>query len=76
VAAIGRRYSRWLSLIRARFCAFCWQSLVGPPWGDRYLPTDTLLSLMMMFVTKQIGREEPGIGWVGKMGVQLRDHPG
>lgn len=31
---------------------------------------------MMMFVTKQIGREELGIGWVGKMGVQLRDHPG
>jgi hypothetical protein len=44
--------------------------------GDRYLRTDTLLSLMVMFVTKQIGREELGIGWVGKMGVQLRDHSG
>lgn len=31
---------------------------------------------MVMFVTKQIGREELGIGWIGKMGVQLRDHSG
>jgi hypothetical protein len=34
------------------------------------------MSLIVMFDTKQIGREELGIGWIGKMGVQLRDHPG
>jgi len=69
-------HSRWLSLILARFCAFCYELLAECLGGDGFRRTDILLlSLMVMFDTKQSGRIVMDTERVGKMAFQLGDHP-